>query len=114
MGYTIVLGAAYLGGDLVYRQRIGVTHAADALPEEFIPVLDSAALPENARVRARVADTDVLLVRQHGRVCALVHTCAHLGGPLSEGLERWVCGLSVAWIRVRRGRRSRPEWPLGA
>jgi nitrite reductase/ring-hydroxylating ferredoxin subunit/uncharacterized membrane protein len=85
MGYTIALGAAYLGGDLVYRQRIGVTHADGSLPEAFTPILDSAALPENAMVRARAGDTDVLLVRQHGRVCALIHNCAHLGGPLSEG-----------------------------
>ncbi len=85
MGYTIALGAGYLGGDLVYRQRIGVTHADDSLPEDFRPVLDSAALPESTMGRARAADTDVLLVRQHGRVCALVHACAHLGGPLSEG-----------------------------
>jgi nitrite reductase/ring-hydroxylating ferredoxin subunit len=48
-------------------------------------VIDSVALAENAMVRARAGDTDVLLVRQHGRVCALVHACAHLGGPLSEG-----------------------------
>jgi nitrite reductase/ring-hydroxylating ferredoxin subunit/uncharacterized membrane protein len=85
MGYTIALGAAYLGGDLVYRQRIGVMHADDSLPQDFTPVFDSAALPDNAIVRARAGDTDVLLVRQHGRVCALVHACAHLGGPLSEG-----------------------------
>ena len=26
-GDSSALGAAYLGGDLVYRQRIGVTHA---------------------------------------------------------------------------------------
>jgi nitrite reductase/ring-hydroxylating ferredoxin subunit/uncharacterized membrane protein len=84
-GYAIALAAAYLGGDLVYDQRIGVTHAVGSLPEEFTPVLDSAALPENTMVRARAGDTDVLLVRQHGRVCALVHACAHLGGPLSEG-----------------------------
>jgi nitrite reductase/ring-hydroxylating ferredoxin subunit/uncharacterized membrane protein len=84
-GYAIALGAAYLGGDLVYRQRIGVTHATGTLPEEFTPVLESAALAENTMVRARAGDTDVLLVRQHGRVCALVHSCAHLGGPLSEG-----------------------------
>ena len=84
-GYTIALGAAYLGGDLVYRQRIGVTHADAPLPEEFTPVLDSAALAENTMVRARAGDTDILLVRQHGRLCALAHACAHLGGPLSEG-----------------------------
>ena len=84
-GYAIALGAAYLGGDLVYGQRIGVTHADARLPEEFTPVIDSAALAENTMVRARAGETDVLLVRQHGRVCALVHACAHLGGPLSEG-----------------------------
>ena len=35
--------------------------------------------------RARENDTDVLLVRQHTRVCGLAHACSHLGGPLSEG-----------------------------
>ena len=84
-GYAIALGAAYLGGDLVYGQRIGVTHADGDAPEDFTPVLESAALPENTMARARAGNTDVLLVRQHGRVCALVHSCAHLGGPLSEG-----------------------------
>jgi nitrite reductase/ring-hydroxylating ferredoxin subunit/uncharacterized membrane protein len=84
-GYAIALGAAYLGGDLVYRQRIGVTHADGELPEEFTPVIGDAALAESSMVRARAGGTDILLVRQHGRVCALIHSCAHLGGPLSEG-----------------------------
>jgi nitrite reductase/ring-hydroxylating ferredoxin subunit/uncharacterized membrane protein len=85
MGYAIALGAAYLGGDLVYRQRIGVTHADADVPEEFTPVIESAAVTENTMVRVHAGRADVLLVRQHGRVCALVHACAHLGGPLSEG-----------------------------
>jgi nitrite reductase/ring-hydroxylating ferredoxin subunit/uncharacterized membrane protein len=84
-GYAIALGAAYLGGDLVYRQRIGVTHADAEFPEEFTPILASAALVDNSMVRARAGNADVLLVRQRGRVCALAHACAHLGGPLSEG-----------------------------
>jgi nitrite reductase/ring-hydroxylating ferredoxin subunit/uncharacterized membrane protein len=84
-GYAIALGAAYLGGDLVYSRRIGVTHADAELPADFTPVARSSALAENTMVRARAGDADVLLVRQHGRVCALEHSCAHLGGPLSEG-----------------------------
>jgi nitrite reductase/ring-hydroxylating ferredoxin subunit/uncharacterized membrane protein len=85
-GYAIALGAAYLGGDLVYGQRIGVTNANTGfLPDEFTPILQSAALADNTMVRARAGSSDVLLVRQHGRVCALAHSCAHLGGPLSEG-----------------------------
>jgi nitrite reductase/ring-hydroxylating ferredoxin subunit/uncharacterized membrane protein len=84
-GYAVALAAAYLGGDLVYARRIGVTHADGELPQDFTPVIASAAVPDNTMVRARAGDTDVLVVRQHGRVCALVHACAHLGGPLSEG-----------------------------
>jgi nitrite reductase/ring-hydroxylating ferredoxin subunit/uncharacterized membrane protein len=84
-GYAIALGAAYLGGDLVYARRIGVTHADAEPPDAFTPVLESAALADNTMTRARAGDADILLARQHGRVCALVHACSHLGGPLSEG-----------------------------
>jgi nitrite reductase/ring-hydroxylating ferredoxin subunit/uncharacterized membrane protein len=84
-GYAVAIGAAWFGGNLVYDQRIGVTNADAHLPEEFTPVLRSDALAENTMARARVGKADVLLVRQNGRVCALAHDCAHLGGPLSEG-----------------------------
>jgi nitrite reductase/ring-hydroxylating ferredoxin subunit/uncharacterized membrane protein len=84
-GYAVAVGSAYLGGDLVYAQRLGVNHADANLPEDFTPVMEAAALPENAMARGRAQDADVLVVRQHGRVCALAHSCAHLGGPLSEG-----------------------------
>lgn len=84
-GYGIALAAAYLGGDLVYKERIGVTHAAVAEPEEFTPVLQSDDLPDNSMRKAVIEDASFLLVRQHQRVCALAHPCAHLGGPLSEG-----------------------------
>jgi nitrite reductase/ring-hydroxylating ferredoxin subunit/uncharacterized membrane protein len=85
-GYAIALGAAYLGGHLVYGQRIGVDHADTDLPTAFTPVLESGALPENSMRRVQVGKADILLVRQRGRVCALAHSCAHLGGPLSEGM----------------------------
>ena len=84
-GYAVALGAAYLGGDLVYGQRIGVTHADADPPRGFTPALESAALSDNTMARGRAGDVDVLLARQHGRVCALIHSCSHLGGPLSEG-----------------------------
>lgn len=84
-GFGIAIGAAYLGGNLVYRERIGVTHAAVAEPEEFTPVLESAALPDNSMRKASIEDASFLVVRQRQRICALAHSCAHLGGPLSEG-----------------------------
>jgi nitrite reductase/ring-hydroxylating ferredoxin subunit len=69
----------------VYGKRIGVTHADATLPGDFTPVVDSGSLADNSMLRARAGDASVLLVRQHGAVCALAHSCAHLGGPLSEG-----------------------------
>lgn len=80
-GLGVASVSGYLGGDLVFRERIGVTHAVVDAPEGFTAVLASSALAEGSMQRVK----DLLLVRQHGRVCALAHQCAHLGGPLSEG-----------------------------
>jgi len=84
-GYLIAAGSAYLGGDLVFGRRIGVTHAAVEEPEEFTEVARSSDLAEGSMKRVRKDDVDVLLVRQGGKVCALAHSCAPMGGPLSEG-----------------------------
>lgn len=84
-GYAIALGSAYFGGDLVYGQRIGVTHAVTDVPEAFTAIASSAEVPDGEMRRARHEATDVLLARRHGRVCAMAHACSHLGGPLSEG-----------------------------
>jgi nitrite reductase/ring-hydroxylating ferredoxin subunit/uncharacterized membrane protein len=84
-GYAVAAGAAWLGGDLVYDQRIGVTHAAIEGPESFTPVAKTAGLADDALKRVRKDDIDAVLIRQHGRVCALAQSCSHLGGPLSEG-----------------------------
>jgi len=84
-GVGVAMAGAYLGGDLVYGERIGVTHAAIDEPEGFTAVAASAELADGTMQRKKVEDIDLLLARQHGRACALAHPCAHLGGPLSEG-----------------------------
>ena len=84
-GYGVAMAAAYLGGNLVYRERIGVTHAAVAEPEEFTPVLQSSDLADDSMRKATIEDASFVVGRQHQQVCALAHPCAHLGGPLSEG-----------------------------
>lgn len=84
-GYGIAVAAAYLGGDLVYRERLGVTHAVIEEPEQFTRVLESAALPDHSMRKATIEDASFLIVRQGQRLCALAHPCAHLGGPLSQG-----------------------------
>src|ERR1041384_2663686 len=84
-GYGLALASAWLGGDLVYGERIGVNHAVIDEPESFLRVGASSDVPEGGMTRMRKGDTDTVVARQHGRLCALAHSCAHLGGPLSEG-----------------------------
>jgi nitrite reductase/ring-hydroxylating ferredoxin subunit/uncharacterized membrane protein len=85
-GYLAMIAAAYLGGELVYHEQIGVDHSSGReLPEEFTPVLAESDLPEGVLKRIRYKETPLLLVRRGDRVYALAETCAHLGGPLSEG-----------------------------
>jgi nitrite reductase/ring-hydroxylating ferredoxin subunit/uncharacterized membrane protein len=84
-GLAVASTAGYLGGTLVFDHRIGVNHADADLPEAFTPAMNGAALADGTMARAHVEHADVLLARQHGRVCALAHSCSHLGGPLSEG-----------------------------
>jgi nitrite reductase/ring-hydroxylating ferredoxin subunit len=86
LGYAVSSASAYLGGHLVFSEQIGVNHAAaQEMPKEFVPVLSDAELREGELKRADAGGVPVLLVRCEGDVCALAHTCAHLGGPLSEG-----------------------------
>jgi nitrite reductase/ring-hydroxylating ferredoxin subunit/uncharacterized membrane protein len=85
-GYSIALTAAYLGGDLVYRDRIGVSHANPVwTPLKFKQVLKDDELAEGELRRVDVGDRAIMLARQGGTVYALDDHCSHLGGPLSEG-----------------------------
>lgn len=85
-GFALVCASAWLGGDLVYGERIGVNHAADGEPPaDFVPVLAESDLPEGRLRRAVVNGLRVLLVRRSGKIYAMAETCSHLGGPLSEG-----------------------------
>lgn len=86
LGYITALGAAYLGGELVYSERIGVDHTAGLeVPEEFTSVLAVSELEEGRLKKVTVGGTPVLLVREGKTVRAMAETCSHLGGPLAEG-----------------------------
>jgi nitrite reductase/ring-hydroxylating ferredoxin subunit len=85
VGFTVALAAAYFGGHLVYRKRIGVDHAPRVDWDDFVAVLPERDLLESAPRRVEARGVAVVLVRQGERVHALADACAHLGGPLSEG-----------------------------
>ena len=80
------MAAAYLGGELAFHEQVGMDHSAGhALQEEFTRVLAKSDLPAGEMKRVHYHDTPLLLVKRDARVCALVETCTHLGGPLAEG-----------------------------
>jgi nitrite reductase/ring-hydroxylating ferredoxin subunit/uncharacterized membrane protein len=85
LGFTVALGAAYLGGHLVYRKRLGVDHAPRAEWGDFVTALPEAELRESVPQRVDVRGLPIVLIRRAGRIHALADSCAHLGGPLSEG-----------------------------
>src|SRR5581483_2942501 len=60
--YAVASAAAYLGGHLVYEDRIGVDHTAgQTAPAEFTPVLAEADLLENTPRRAETPGMPVVL-----------------------------------------------------
>lgn len=85
-GFTIAGTSAYIGGELVFAQKIGVNHAPlDISLKKFTPVIALDDLPENRPTRAMAGETALVLVRQGRQVFALAERCSHLGGPLADG-----------------------------
>jgi nitrite reductase/ring-hydroxylating ferredoxin subunit/uncharacterized membrane protein len=86
LGFVVSSVSAYLGGHLVYKERVGMDHTAGfSAPEEFVGILAETELPANQLRRADANGMPVLLVRRGERIYAIAETCSHLGGPLSEG-----------------------------
>lgn len=86
-GFGVMLASAYLGGRLVYHDRIGVDHAdRNTGPETFTRVLSLDDLTEGMPRRVEVAGVTMVLIRRGSRIHALGEACAHLGGPLADGV----------------------------
>ncbi len=86
LGFAVAMGAAYLGGKLVYSEQIGVNHSVgQQFPYTFKPVLAESELGEGEMRRVEVEHGRILLAKRDGRIYAISEVCSHLGGPLAEG-----------------------------
>ena len=87
IGYLITANAAHLGGQLAFGLGIRVNRTlGQTAPESFVPTIDDTELQDDELREVSVGGVPVLLARLgSGEVCALAHTCTHLGGPLAEG-----------------------------
>jgi nitrite reductase/ring-hydroxylating ferredoxin subunit/uncharacterized membrane protein len=86
IGYGLVIGGGYLGGDMVYKTGLMVNRNAWVTKSSpfraAVPLVD---LEENRPTHVRAGAEDLVLVRDGDRVYALAQSCAHFGAPLSEG-----------------------------
>jgi nitrite reductase/ring-hydroxylating ferredoxin subunit len=98
-GLGLAGGSAAIGGHMSYAQSSGANHAlpsARQLTTDWIDLGPLDDLPEG-RPTLRTGEgqgTPVALavVRRGARVAAFVGTCAHVGGPLAEGVVDEVRG----------------------
>lgn len=86
LGFAFVTVGAYLGGHLVFNDRVGVRHVQPVdEPEDWQPVVGSEELTEAAPQRVQVGEQPILLYRKNGTIFAIGARCPHAGGPLEEG-----------------------------
>jgi nitrite reductase/ring-hydroxylating ferredoxin subunit/uncharacterized membrane protein len=87
LGYAIAFGSAWLGGELVYKEQVGIDHTAGGAgaPGDWTAVLPDDHLEDHKPERVDANGFPVMLLRREGRIHALAATCPHAGGPLDEG-----------------------------
>jgi nitrite reductase/ring-hydroxylating ferredoxin subunit/uncharacterized membrane protein len=88
IGYLVVSVGGYIGGHIVFKYGYMVDHNAFSRgkrAKEFTSVAAVADVPESTPSKVMFGTTAVMLVRRGDVVHALKETCAHAGGPLSEG-----------------------------
>ena len=86
VGAGVVTVGAYVGGSLVYKDRIGVDHSETPSADGFVAALPENQLEDGRMRRVVVNGTRVLIVRRLGRIYAINEVCSHMGGPLAEGV----------------------------
>ncbi len=86
LAYLFLAIGAYIGGDVVYALGNMVDrHAFRPRGTKWAALDAPAAIPEGVPTKAKFGAQTLVLVRSGETIQALHDTCAHAGGPLSEG-----------------------------
>lgn len=92
LGLGLMTIAAWLGGDLVYNRRVGVSHIPEKpVADDWIAVLPTDELKANKPKRIELDGHPILLYKQGRKISAITAQCSHAGGPLEEGSFRDGC-----------------------
>ena len=85
IGYLILAGGAFAGGDVVYLLgNVVDRHAWRPSGTKWQPV-EVGEVPEGTLVKAKVGAQALVLIRSGDTIHGLHDQCAHAGGPLGEG-----------------------------
>ena len=77
LGYGVMSYAAHLGGEMVYKSRVGVDRTeGQAFPKGFAAVLPETELKDDKPTRVLHDCVPILLVRSGDRIFALAETCS--------------------------------------
>ncbi|CAN5593236.1 hypothetical protein BH20CHL7_BH20CHL7_01420 [soil metagenome] len=107
LGFLVVLGGAYVGGDVVFVFGNMVSrHAFRGPGSKWVrldtgEVADLDALPEATPTKMRAGINDLVVVRVGATIRALHAVCAHAGGPLEQGAVTADGCLECPWHRSR-------------
>jgi nitrite reductase/ring-hydroxylating ferredoxin subunit/uncharacterized membrane protein len=85
VGFVIVIGSAYVGGELVFNMGTQVDRHAWRGGGTKWAAVEVGELPENKPVKAKAGAQTLVLVKQGKNVHALHDICAHQGCNLSDG-----------------------------
>ena len=85
IGFVIVIGSAYVGGELVYNLGTQVDRHAWRGGGTKWTALDTSDIPPDRPVKAKAGAQTLVVVRRGASLDALHDVCAHQGCSLSEG-----------------------------
>jgi nitrite reductase/ring-hydroxylating ferredoxin subunit/uncharacterized membrane protein len=102
LGLSFASFAAYLGGSLVYRHGVGVSHNAfEPGLDQFQPVTRADNVPSGrltlAELNVEGMRLPLVLYKKGSAIYALSNTCSHMGGPLAEGKLVEGDGVECPW-----------------
>jgi nitrite reductase/ring-hydroxylating ferredoxin subunit/uncharacterized membrane protein len=106
IGFIIVIGSAYIGGELVYNLGTQVDRHAWRGGGTKWAALDVTDIPSDKPVKAKAGAQTLVVVRSATGLQALHDVCAHQGCSLSEGKivgDAIECGCHGSRFRLRDG-----------
>ena len=96
-GLAANMASAWLGGHLVFREKVGVDHSERfSGPRRWTSVIGVEELASGQAKRVELDGKSIMVYREGDQAYAIGAVCSHAGGPLEEGDVRG-CYVECPW-----------------